>query len=263
MYSVCDENIGETPITCSADCSGSFCGDGTCDSGENALSCSQDCTFSQPDPDPGAPTPSCKDVVIHAGEETACSIKVENVETFPLTTVTATVTIPHNIQKTDSTDTWTCSSTMTGVQCDKTYNPYLVMGEIEYIELTFTSDVESKNALSTSIVGAGESARMVSYNSSQEVTIIGPPITADAVNDMSMGPGEVALADNDTLCSSGTTTFAYHDVVAGVTIDSFNSNTGTVVYSFDGGAVAGLILYYDILCNGAVTDTAGLSYMMS
>jgi len=262
---VCDAGIGETPATCHTDCEGPFCGDGTCNVGENALSCLQDCSFPPPKPDPGIPSPSCKDVVIHVGEETTCSIKVENVATFPLTTATATVMIPHNIRKVSNTNTWGCSSTATGIKCNKAYSPYLNMGEMEYMELTLTSDVKNEYGLSAKISGVGESVRAVTYSSSQEVTTVAPPITADAVDDVSWcssGRRRKNLSDNDILCSSGaTTTFAYHDVITGVTVTNFSSNWGIISFTFDAGSIHNTpLLYYDILCNGTVVDTASLEY---
>jgi hypothetical protein len=261
---ICDANAGETPITCNVDCVGSFCGDGTCDnSTEDYITCAEDCAVPAPSPDPGIPTPLCEDVIIHVGAKTTCSIKVENVQTFPLTEVTATVTIPNEVTKTDNTDTWTCVSIATGTQCNKIYNPYLVMGEIEYLELTFTTNIEGEYGLSAELEGKGETTHIISYASSQEVTVVTPPATANAVDDWSMCNSDITdkdLAINDTLCSSGTTTFAYHNVISGVTITSFNTNTGVVSYTFDSGAIYDTILQYDILCNGIVTDTADLSY---
>jgi len=261
---VCDESIGETPITCSADCHGSFCGDGTCDASENAITCSADCSVPSPDPDPGAPSPSCEDVTIKVGEETTCSIKVENIETFPLTEVTATVTIPNNIKNIDNTNSWNCTSTAVGIKCDKIYNPYLVMGEIEYLELTFTSDVKSVYGLATKIEGKGMTVRTISYTSSQRVTIAPPPATANAVNDYtSSGTAtNFNLAGNDTLCSYGTTTFAYHNVHKDATVTSFDANNGTVSYTTSS-AFNDVLLMYDILCDGVVTDTATLNYIVA
>lgn len=259
----CDELIGETPITCSVDCLGAVCGDGTCDNTENIATCPSDCVMPDPQPDPGTSTPSCENMVINVGEKTTCSVKIENTKTFPLTEVTATVVIPQEIIKVDHTDLWNCSSIVAGTECQKSYNPYLLIGEIDYLELTFTTDVEGQYGLSTSIDGKGESFQTVAYSSSEEITII-ESATAIAVDDLSMcssGMTDKDLAANDMLCSSGTTTFAYHNLISGVTITSFNANTGVISYTFDSGDIYDtVLLQYDILCNGVVTDTADLTY---
>ncbi|HIP50263.1 MAG TPA: hypothetical protein EYG99_02315, partial [Candidatus Pacebacteria bacterium] len=180
----CDAEIGETPVTCSFDCFGAVCGDGTCDDGESIETCPNDCHLPEPQPDPGIATPSCEDVTIHVGEETTCSIKVENIETFPLTEVTAEVVIPNNIEKINNTDSWNCVSTVEGTQCQKMYNPYLIMGEIEYLELTLTTDTEGTYGLSATINGQGETFQAVTYTSSEQITVtVTEPVTAIAVDD--------------------------------------------------------------------------------
>ncbi len=259
----CDANIGENPSTCSADCSGPVCGNGSCEDPENYDTCPVDCTtLPAPQPDPGTPSPSCEDVVIHVGEKTTCSIKVENVETFPLTEVTAQVTIPDKVTKVDNTDSWTCMSTSEGVKCQKTYNPYLVMGEIEYLELTLTTDTEGKYSLAAVITGNGTQYHTVTYNTSESITVTdSTPITATARDDNADDFGAsfncsetitINVANNDTLCSSGQTTFQFYNINNGVTVNSTNTNTGEINLDL----TTGHLFDYDILCNGVVIDSA-------
>lgn len=256
----CDAEIGETPVTCSLDCFGAVCGDGTCDDGESIETCPNDCHLPEPQPDPGIATPSCEDVTIHVGEETTCSIKVENIETFPLTEVTAEVVIPNNIEKINNTDSWNCVSTVEGTQCQKMYNPYLIMGEIEYLELTLTTDTEGTYGLSATINGQGETFQAVTYTSSEQITTT-EPVTATAMDDYAGDHGDnggcwmtitMDIADNDTVCSSGTTSFSYYNLNAGATVNSFDTATGIINIDLSGGH----LFDYDILCNGVVIDSA-------
>jgi hypothetical protein len=266
----CDVSIGETPLTCSADCNGPVCGDGTCDASEDYKTCPLDCTtLPQPQPDPGKPSPFCEDVMINVGEKTTCSIKVENIETFPLTQVVAEVTIPDKITKVDNTDSWNCSSTIDGVKCQKTYSPYLVMGEIEYLELTLTTDTEGKYSLGTVITGSGRQYNRVTYNTTKSITVTdSTPVTAKAKDDNAMQFGDfggcnttitIRVADNDTLCSSGKTTFNFYNINKNATVHSTNINEGEINLT----VTVGHLFDYDILCNGVTIDTASAGCMAS
>ena len=257
----CDAGIGENSIICATDCSDPICGDGTCDSSENYTSCPLDCTtFPEPQPDPGEPSPSCKDVVVRAGEETLCSMKIKNVTAFPLAEVTAQVTIPDKVTKVDSTDSWNCMSTSSGVKCQKMYNPYLIMGEIEYLELTLTANADGKYPLAVTLTGgSGVQYEDVTYNTSEAITMTdSTPITATANEDYPNDDGgciqtvAMDVAANDVLCSSGQTTFQFYNIDNNVTVNSTNTNTGEINLDL----TSGHLFDYDILCNGVVTSSS-------
>ena len=254
---VCDANIGENVVTCSADCDGSMCGDGTCDAGEDFVNCSNDCEAPVPGPQPGEPSPSCEDVVIHVGEETTCSIKVENVETFPLTEVTAEVQIPNKVTKISNTDSWNCTSMADGTKCQKTYSPYLLMNEIEYLELTLTTNIEGEYGLVAQISGKGETQDDIVYTGTKNI-MAREAATATANADYFFSSGTVnnrSLANNDTLCSFGTTTFEYYNVQAGTNVTAFDENTGIVSFTTSE-CSGGVLFFYRIKCDGVDTSTS-------
>lgn len=203
-----------------------------------------------------AAAPLCKDVTVKTGEETVCGIEIKNTQIFPFMEADLTLDIPDNIQKINATNTWTCTSISTGIKCHKDYNPVFAIGNTEYFDVTLKSDVKNTYGIRSTVAVKGKASHAVQYTSTAVMSITTAPATATAEDDYIYNPsGTFNLADNDTLCNYGTTTFAYHDVTPGVVIDNFNANTGVITLHNTGGDP---VLQYDILCDNVVTSTADL-----
>lgn len=203
-----------------------------------------------------AVAPLCKDVTVKTGEETVCGIEIKNTQIFPFMEADLTLDIPDNIQKINTTNTWTCTSISTGIKCHKDYNPVFAIGNTEYFDVTLKSDVKNTYGIRSTVAVKGEESHVVRYTAIASIPIASA--TAMAKDDtMRNSSDTIDLADNDTLCSYGVTTFAYHDVSLGTVIDSFNANTGVITLH---NASSNPVLQYDILCDGSVVSTAVLNY---
>ena len=204
-----------------------------------------------------AAAPLCKDVTVKTGEETVCGIEIKNTQIFPFMEADLTLDIPDNIQKINTTNTWTCTSISTGIKCHKDYNPVFAIGNTEYFDVTLKSDVKNTYGIRSTVAVKGRASHAVQYTSMVSIPIAVPTAIAedDAIHSLS---DTVDLAGNDIPCSYGTTTFAYHDVYPGTVIDSFDINTGVVTLHNANSTFDVPALQYDILCNGIVASTARL-----